>query len=148
MPLRLKRDLMKDKAQLQEKSRQKFSVLHLSLNSSSTIVFRLPTVETEVLLLKQAVILDERHNSKLLHFLSVPVFEKRLFPCERKFKMQSIHIKHLILPVYINMCCDCSTSSSSGEILIGMKASRENKALKYILSSSSLSSLSEETLKS
>lgn len=62
--------------------------------------------------------------------------------------MQSIHIKHPILPVYINMCCDCSTSSSSGEILIGMKAFCENKALKYILSSASLLSLPEEILKS
>lgn len=140
---------MKDKVQLQKKSRQKFSVLHFSVNSSSTIVFRLTSkVKTELLLLKQAVILDERHNSKLLNFLSVPVFEERLFPYESKLKMQSIHIKHPILAVYINMCCDCSTSSSSGEILIGTKAFCENKALKYTLSSSSLSSLPEEILKS
>lgn len=41
--------------------------------------------------------------------------------------MQSIHTKQPILPVYINKCCDCSTSSSLGEIIIGMKAFCENK---------------------
>lgn len=58
--------------------------------------------------------------------------------------MQSIHTKQPILPVYINKCCDCSTSSSLGEITIGMKAFCENKAWKSILSSSLLSSLPEE----
>lgn len=60
--------------------------------------------------------------------------------------MQSIHAKHPILPAYINTRWHCSTSSSSGKILIGMKTLCDNKAWKYILGSSSVSSLPEENV--
>lgn len=71
--------------------------------------------------------LDEGHSSKLPHFLSVPVFEERLFPYESKVKMQSIHIKHPLLPVYINMCCDCTIPALQEKFSLAWKPSVKTK---------------------
>lgn len=80
-------------------------MLHLSLNSSPTTVFRLTSNSKNrtVVTKTSSYIVNERHDSELPLFLFVPVFEERLFPYGSKLKMQSIHTnKNPILPVYIN----------------------------------------------
>jgi len=89
--------------------------------------------------------LDESQSS-LIYYL-YKFLKRDFFPYGSKLKVQSIHTKHPVLPVYTNTCCDRSNSNSSGEILIGTKTC-DNKTWQYILNSSSLSSLPEEILKS
>lgn len=147
MPLRLKRNLMKDKAQLQKKSRQKFSVLHLSVNSSPTTVFRLISNSKN----RTAVIKTSSYRWKTVQNSLIFYLYQSL---KKDFSHMGASSKCRVFAQSIQFCqytlmgCDCSTSSSLGEILIGMKAFCENKAWKYILSLSSLSSLPEEILKS